>query len=378
MDGNYVTVDLDAIYQNMQAVKEKVGVAICGVVKADAYGHGAVPVAKTIDPLCSFFGVSSVSEAMELRGSGIKKPILLLGYTHPSDFPQVVEQDLRPAIFTYEDAAALSSAAQKLQKTARFHFAVDTGMSRIGFQVTPENADICREIANLPCLEAEGVFSHYATADCADLSRAQQQTQRFDAFCAWLEQRGVSVKIRHMDNSAGIMNFPSHYDMVRSGIVTYGLYPSDAVKPQDLPIIPAMRWYSMVSHVKQLEPGREIGYGATFTVEKPMTVATVSVGYADGYPRALSNRFYVLIAGRKAKVLGRVCMDQIVVDITHIPGVKAGDKVTLLGETISAEEISAAAGSFNYEFVCGVSRRVPRYYYRDGSCVLKTHYLLDK
>ena len=377
MDNTYLKIDLDAIVHNFQAVGAKAGVPVMAVVKADAYGHGSVPVAKALESLCAFFGVSSVSEALELRCAGIQKPILILGHTPVDAFGTVVRKDIRPTIFSMEDAVALSKEAQKQNKTARFHFAVDTGMSRIGFQATQESADICAQIAKLPNLEAEGLFSHFATADCDDLSQAKLQAQRFADFDSWLRNHGVAVKLRHLDNSAGIMNFDYHYEMVRSGIVTYGLYPSSEVDPALLDLQPAMSWYSHITHIKTLPAGRSISYGGTYTTTKDTVVATVPAGYADGYRRSLSGRFYVEIHGKKAPILGRVCMDQMMVDVTDIPEARCGDTVVLMGGQISAETIAAAADSFNYEFICGMSRRTPRLYYQNGQLVQKVNYLLD-
>ena len=381
-DNTRVLIDLDAISHNIDAVREKAGVPVMAVIKADAYGHGAVPIARLLRSKCAFFGVSSMLEALELRRAGIDNPILILGHTPPAAFPEAVRQGIRPAIFRYEDAVALSRAAAAQGKTARLHFAVDTGMSRIGLQVTEEAADLCARIAALPGLVCEGLFSHFATADETDLSRARAQAEQFAAFDAMLKARGLKIPIRHLNNSAGVMNFSEHYDMVRSGIVTYGLYPSEEVNPGDLPLRPALSWYSRVTHVKTLPAGREISYGGTFVTTRDTRVATVAVGYADGYRRSLSGRFYVLIRGRKAPILGRVCMDQLMVDVTDIPDAAAGDTVTLAGrdgkERITIEELAAAAGSFNYETVCGISRRVPRVYLRDGQCVGSVHYLLEK
>ena len=377
MDNTYLKIDLDAIVHNFRVVREKAGVPVMAVVKADAYGHGAVPVARVLAPLCAFFGVSSVSEALELRRSGIENPILVLGHTPVDAFTTVVSRNIRPTIFSKEDAVALSTEAQKQNKTARFHFAVDTGMSRIGFQATQESADICALIAKLPNLEAEGLFSHFATADCEDLTQAKLQAQRFADFDRWLQDRGVAVKLRHLDNSAGIMNFDCHYEMVRSGIVTYGLYPSSEVDPALLDLQPAMSWYSHITHIKTLPAGRSISYGGTYTTAKDTVVATVPAGYADGYRRSLSNKFYVEIHGKKASILGRVCMDQMMVDVTDIPEARCGDTVVLMGGQISAEKIAAAADSFNYEFICGMSRRTPRLYYQNGQLVQKVNYLLD-
>ena len=380
-DNTYVKIDLDTIRANFDAVARKSGVPVMAIVKADAYGHGAVQVARLLEGKCAFFGVSSMLEALELRQAGLTTPILILGQTPTSAFPLAIELGIRPTIFHFEAAKALSDAATKAGKDAPFHLAVDTGMSRIGFQATEESAKICAEIAKLPGLQAEGIFSHFATADCADLSRSREQAARFDEFCAMLTQLGVQIPIRHMNNSAGLMNFDTHYEMVRSGIVTYGLYPSEEVAPSLLPLEPALTWHSRVTHVKTLPAGREISYGGTYVTEKTTVVATIPVGYADGYRRSLSGKFYVLIRGQRAPILGRICMDQMMVDVTDIPGVSLNDKVVLVGrdgdEVITMEAIAAAAGSFNYEFVCGISRRVPRLYRKDGHTVHSVHYLTD-
>lgn len=375
-------IDLDAIRHNIRAVHERAGVPVMAIIKADAYGHGAVEIARHIDGDCAFFGVSSILEALELRQAGIEKPILILGYTPVAAFPEAIRQGIRPAIFRYEDALALSQAATALGMTAKFHIAVDTGMSRIGFQVTPEEADICARIAALPNVEAEGLFSHLATADCADLTRARHQAALFDQFDEMLHSRGVTIRLRHLDNSAGVMNFHCKYELVRSGIVTYGMYPSTEVDPSVLDLRPALRWESRITHLKTLEPGREIGYGGTYTTTRPTRVATVPVGYADGYRRNLSGRFYVLIRGKKAPILGRICMDQMMVDVTEIPDAALNDTVVLVGKSgdlnISVEEIAAQGDSFNYEFVCGISRRVPRVYLLGGEVFHSVLYLLDK
>lgn len=380
-DSTRVKIDLDAIASNMDAIREKAGVPVMAVVKADAYGHGAVQVARLLQDKCAFFCVSSILEAMELRQAGLSTPILILGHTPADAFPTAIREGIRPTIYRMEDALALSKAAQFLELPARFHFAVDTGMSRIGFQVTEEDADICARIASLPGLFAEGLFSHFATADCADLSRAEQQAERFAEFDGMLRRRGVKVPIRHLNNSAGLMNFATPYEMVRSGIITYGMYPSDEVDPGLLALRPALQWLSRVTHVKTLPAGREISYGGTYVTKADTVVATIPVGYADGYRRNLSGKFYVLIHGQKAPILGRICMDQMMVDVTAIPGVQVGDRVTLVGidgeEAITMEQISAQADSFNYEFVCGISRRVPRLYVQGGKTIHTVHYLLD-
>ena len=380
-DNTYVKIDLDAIDSNIDAISARAGVDVMAVIKVDAYGHGAIQVARLLQDKCSFFGVSSVLEAMELRQAGLYNPILILGHTPVRAFPALVQAEIRPTIFHYEDAVALSKAAQQLEKPVAFHFAVDTGMSRIGFQATEEDADICAEIAKLPGLCAEGLFSHFATADCEDLTKSRRQAELFDKFYEMLKERGVEIPIRHMDNSAGLMNFENHYEMVRAGIVTYGLYPSEEVDKGILNLRPAMQWVSRVTHIKTLPAGREISYGGTYATTRETRVATVPVGYADGYRRSLSNKFYVLIRGKRAPILGRVCMDQLMVDVSDIPDVTLNDRVILVGksgnEEITMEQIAEAADSFNYEFICGISRRVPRVYSRRGKTVHSVHYLLD-
>ena len=380
-DNTHVTVDLDAIAANYRAIQEKTGVPVMAVVKADAYGHGAVPVALHLQDNCGFFGVSSIVEALELRNAGIRVPILVLGRIPTDALETAVREQVRPSVFRLEDAQALSRAAKKLGVSAPFHFAVDTGMSRIGFQVTEADADVCAEICRLPGIVPEGLFSHFATADEADLEKSYEQAARFAAFDAMLKQRGVQVKLRHMDNSAGIINFENHYEMVRAGIILYGMYPSGEVDPEKLPLHPALQWTGRVTHVKTLEPGREISYGGTYVTKRKTVVATIPVGYADGYRRSLSGKFYVLIHGQPAPILGRICMDQMMVDVTEIPDVQVDDRVVLIGtdgaETITMERIGEAAGSFNYEFVCGISRRVSRFYQQAGQIVRQVRYLLD-
>ena len=380
-DNTRVKIDLDAISRNFDAVREKSGVPVMAVIKADAYGHGAIQIARLLERKAAFFGVSSMLEAMELRRAGLRTPILILGHTPVNAFPTAIMEDIRPTIYRWEDSQALSEAAQSIGLTAHFHIAVDTGMSRIGFQVTEEDADLCAKILQLPCLHAEGIFSHFATADHADLSRAHRQAELFDRFCDMLRQRDVIIPIRHLNNSAGLMNFDRHYEMVRSGIITYGMYPSNEVSPDLLKLEPALTWLSRVTHVKTLPAGRQISYGGTFTTTRPTVVATIPVGYADGYRRNLSGKFHVLIRDRKAPILGRICMDQMMVDVTGIPDVAVNDRVVLVGkythERITMEEIAAAADSFNYEFVSGISRRVPRIYTSGGKTIHAVHYLTD-
>ena len=374
-------IDLDAVEYNYTNTRSKLpkGTKLLCVIKADAYGHGAVKLAEFLEGKADFFGVACIEEAVELKKAGIKTPILILGYVFPEAYELVVKYDIRIPVFSLDTAKALSTEAVKQSKTAKFHFCVDTGMSRIGFQVNEESADICREITLLPNIEAEGLFSHFATADEAYLGKAVEQRDKFVQFIEMLEARGIEIPIKHINNSAGIMNFDRCFDMCRMGIILYGLYPSEEVDRSLLSVKPVMSWIAHISHVKALEAGREISYGGTYKTTETRIVATVPVGYADGYPRCLSNMGRVIINGEYAPILGRVCMDQFMVDVTDIKDVSVGTKVTLVGtdngKELSMEEVSNLAHSFNYELPCRVARRVPRAYYKDGQLVDTVSYI---
>lgn len=376
----YAQVDLTAICHNIDAVLQKIphGVKLLVVIKADAYGHGAVEVAKALRDRCDFFGVASVAEGVELRNAGIDKPILVLGYADEHDFRDAVTYAIRPSIFTLQQAQALSDEAVRQGKIAAFHIAVDTGMSRIGLQVNAESADAVRQITALPNVYAEGLFSHYFASDEADLRKADAQRAQFKLFMDLLEQRGIRIPICHMSNSAGTLNFDECFDMVRSGIITYGVFPSRAVE-RSIDLRPAMQWKSRVFYVKTLEKGRYVGYNGTYVTTKETVVATVPVGYADGYPWCLSNRGKVIIHGQYAPIIGRVCMDLMMVDVTDIPGVCDGDTVTLIGSdgdcALSVEDVAADAHSFSYELLCSLAWRVPRVYVRNDKEVKVVDYL---
>lgn len=376
-----VVVDLDTVRDNFLAVKEKVGekTAVMAVIKADAYGHGAVETARELQKLCDFYGVADIDEAMQLRIAGFKKPILILGRTDPYYSDAIIKYDIRPAVSCVSDALALNEEGARQNKKAKIHIALDTGMSRIGFQADEISGIL--EISKLPFVEIEGVFSHFAAADDKDLSRARKQKELFDSMVFELEEQGLSIPLKHMNNSAGIINLSEKYDMVRAGIVLYGLYPSHEIDKKLLPVKPAMRWVAKISHIKTLPAGREISYGGTYVTTKETRVATVPVGYADGYPRCLSNEGAVLVKGKRASIIGRICMDQFMIDVTDIPGVELGSEVTLVGsdgnECLSMEEVSEKAYSFNYELPCRISRRVPRIYFKNGKEVVSLHYLID-
>lgn len=376
----YLKIDLDAIEYNIDNVLRKLAgkAKLLAVIKADAYGNGAVEVGKFLESKCDFFGVACVEEAMELINAGIKTPILVLGGVSPQQYDVIVENDIRIPIFSYEAAKALSEEAVRQNKNISFHFCLDTGMSRIGFQVNSESADVCKKITELPNIIAEGLFSHFATADEENLEKTLAQKKRFTDFVKMLAERGIAIPIKHISNSAGIMVLDDTFDMVRSGIITYGLYPSAEVDKSLMDIKPSMEWKTHISHIKTLEAGREISYGGTYVTDKETVVATIPVGYADGYPRCLSNIGRVIVNGRYAPILGRVCMDQFMVDITDIPDVTEESEVTLVGcdgeLALTMEEVSEMAHSFNYELPCRISRRVPRVYTHNGEVVKTVNY----
>ena len=366
----YAEISLEAIGHNIREVKKRLpeGVKLLGVVKANAYGHGAVPVASYLENQVDYFATATIEEAVELRENGISAPILILGYVSPSQYGDLVEYDITQTIDSYAQALALEKEAARQNRKAKAHLAVDTGMTRIGFQVTEHDADEAAKIADLPHIELEGMFTHFSCADQEDKTYCSMQMEKYDKMTALLAERGVTIPLRHICNSAGIMEFDDHrFEMVRSGIITYGIYPSEEVKKERLDLIPALSWKSHVIHVKEVGPGIGVSYGATYVTEKPMTrIATVSAGYADGYPRALSNQGCVLIHGKKAPIIGRICMDQMMVDMTDIPDVQVEDVVTLVGtdgdETITIEEIANPAARFDYEMLCDISSRVTRVY----------------
>ncbi len=381
----YAAIDLDAAAFNASSIRDSLapGVSLNAVVKADGYGHGAVPVARAVEPFVEAYSVATLDEGLNLRENGIVKPIYVLGVVHPLSYRQMAEQGLRPPIFTLEQALPLSETALSIGRTIPIHLAVDTGMSRIGLTPDDAGADLAKEIASLPGIEIEGVFTHFARANEEDKTPTLAQLKKYDHFIGLLEERGVNVKIRDTSNSAAIMSFPeAHFDMVRAGILLYGLYPSDTGDKNRVPVKPVMGLKSFVVFVKTVPEGTAIGYGGTYVTEKESRIATVSIGYADGYPRALSNRADVLIAGKRAPLRGSVCMDQIMVDVTDIPEACVGMEVTLMGrdgdECITAEEIAEKAGSIHYEIVCDIGKRIPRVYYRGGDIVGTKDYFHDR
>lgn len=371
----YAKIDLDAIAYNMEQMKARIGegAQLIAVIKTDGYGHGAVPIAEQFEPVSYVWGyaTASLDEAVLLRNAGMKKPILVLGCVFPDQYEEMIKHQVRCAVYTEEMARAISETAVRLGKTAFLHIKIDTGMGRIGFPVTENSADIIAEVSKLPNIETEGMFTHFAKADERDKSYTIEQHKKFVWIKEELEKRGVAIPYIDCDNSAGIIDFPDlKHDLARAGISLYGMYPSDEVDQDAISLKPALELISHVAYVKDVEPGTSISYGGTFVAQKNMRVATIPVGYGDGYPRALSNKGEVLIHGKRAKILGRVCMDQFMVDVTEIPDVKFMDQVVLVGhdgeEFIPVEELSALSGRFNYEFVCCLGKRIPRVYIKNG------------
>ncbi len=370
----YLKIDLDQICENIRKVIEKVGkdTKVMPVVKADAYGHGAIEVSKALSEIGTYgFAVATVGEALALRRAGITKPLLILDFVFPNQFETIIRNDIMLTIFQYSIAEKLDAAAAQMGTTAHIHLKIDTGMGRIGYIPDEKSIEEIRRISELQNIEIDGIFTHFACADQADKTSMNSQLALFKDFVRKLEALGINIPIKHVCNSAAIIDMHDDFlNMVRSGIITYGLYPSEEVNKESLDVSPAMELHSVVINVKTINKGDTVSYGSTYVAEKPTVIATIPVGYADGYPRQLSNKGSVLIHGKRAKIVGRVCMDQFMVDVTDIPDVMIGDNVTLVGKDgddyISCEEIGEISGRFNYEFLCCITRRVPRVYIRNG------------
>ena len=329
------------------------------------------------------FAVATSEEAHILRMAGIKKPILILGYTFPYSYDTLVEEEIRPAVFREDSVLQLAEAAKKIGKKAKVHIKVDTGMSRIGITPDEKGLEFVKHLMAHEELEIEGIFTHFAKADEADKTEALKQFEVFGEFIDKIEkQLGLYIPLKHCANSAGIIELPrASMDAVRAGISLYGLYPSEEVSRDIIPMEAALSWYSHIIYIKTLQKGQSVSYGGTFTATREMRVATIPLGYGDGYPRSLSGKGYVLIHGKQAPILGRVCMDQFMVDISEIPDVKEGDLVTLIGKDgeacISAECLGELSGRFNYELVCDIGKRVPRIYVRGTEIVAVKDYNED-
>ncbi len=368
-------IDLDAFAFNLESIKNnlKEDTKIITVLKADGYGHGALPLAREAvkDPRVWGVAVATVEEAEELRQGGIRKPLLILGYTYEENYEQIAREEFRPAVFKLSMARKLSQAAVKNNTVVNVHIKIDTGMSRIGYRDLETAVPEIMEISRLPGIRIEGLFTHFARADEKKTDPAYLQFRKFQEFQKALEAQGLEIPICHCSNSAGIIRMPeANLNAVRAGVILYGLYPSEDVEKEPVPLKPVMELKSHIAYIKTVEAGVQISYGGTFTTQRETRVATIPVGYADGYARGLSNKGSVLIRGKRAPILGRVCMDQFMVDVTDIPQAQELDEVVLLGrsgdEQITMEELGELSGRFNYEFACCISKRVPRIYFKGG------------
>lgn len=381
----WVEINLDALGCNFDAVRESVpeNIKILAVVKANAYGHGAIGVAKFLEDKADYLAVAATDEALELRKNGINCPILILGHIPYGDYDNIVKNNITPTISDVYEAELLSKSAVKAGVTAPLHIAVDTGMNRIGFKCDEASVEEIKRINQLPNIVIEGVFSHLAAADMLDKAYTKMQAEKFDTFVSKLEKNGVNAPVKHLYNSAAIADLEKKYDMVRQGIILYGLRPSDDVAFNNIAIPqPVMSMKTRVVQVKTLPAGESISYGCTYTTEKKTRVATLCAGYADGVTRVLSNNGEVLIRGKRAKIIGRVCMDQFMVDVTDIPEVSEGDTATIFGtdgeETISVDEIAKKANTINYEIICNINSRVTRVYMKNGKVESAFGYLLSE
>ena len=376
-------IDLDAIEYNMEMMRQNLdeGVKILSVIKSDGYGHGALQVAKFLSDKEYIWGyaVAALDEGMILRRGGIEKPILVMGCIFPEQWEEMLASEIHMTIYDSDTARRVSDFAVNMGKKAFIHLKIDTGMSRLGFPAKEESIGRIEEISRMPNLIIEGMYTHFARADETHKSDARRQLREFLWMKEQLSRLGVTASYYHCANSAGIIDLrEADMDMVRAGIATYGLYPSDEVRKELVPLRPAMELVSHVVHVKWVDAGTPVSYGGTFVTAKRTRIATIPVGYGDGYPRSLSNKGYVLIHGKKAPILGRVCMDQFMVDVTEIEGVEFGDLVTLVGRNgeafVTVELLSELAGKLRYEFICNFGKRVPREFLRHGKVVEQMDY----
>lgn len=380
----YAKIDLDAIRSNMENMKANLlpGTKMIAVIKTDGYGHGAVPIAKELESLDYLFGFATATaeEALILRHAGITRPILILGYTFPYSYENLIEEEIRMTVFRYDTLKELSG---RRGKKAKVHIKVDTGMSRIGISPDKEGLAFVKEALETEGIEVEGIFTHFARADEKDKTAVYRQISLFKDFLELIEREtGKKIAVRHCSNSAGIVELPqANMDVVRAGITLYGLWPSDQVRKDIVSLTPALSLYSRIVYIKEIEAGTSVSYGGTFTAEDKMRIATIPVGYGDGYPRGLSQKGYVLVRGQKAPILGRVCMDQFMVDVTKISEAAEGDRVTLIGrdgqEEITMEQLGDLSGRFNYEFACDLGKRVPRVYIKEGKILCTKDYYQD-
>lgn len=381
----WAEINLDNLSHNIKEIKKRVGkdTLVMAVIKANGYGHGSIETAKTfLKDGADRVAVSLLSEGVELRKGKIKSPIMLLNYTPEYEFDQVIENNLIQSIFSLEDAKALSKRAVALKKQAIIHIKIDTGMGRVGFLPKEKSIEDIMEIYELPNIEVEGIFTHFSTADELDKTYTQEQFAKFQWVVEELEKNNINIPIKHVSNSAAIIDFPEYnLDMVRPGIMLYGYYPSEQVNKENIALKPAMKLKANISHIKEVPVDTGISYGKVFTTERNSVIATIPIGYADGYPRGLTGKGEVTINNRRVPIVGRICMDQLMIDVTGIEKIKVGQEVVLFGygseSYMSVEELAEAFNTINYELLTMVGRRVPRLYMKNGRVIKRINYLLD-
>lgn len=369
----WAEIDLDAIKYNIDSIKRRVDTKeLIAVVKADAYGHGALDVSKTlVENGATKLAVAVITEAMELRHGNINTPIMILGYTPLEFAADLINYDIEQTIFDLEYATKLSEIALNLGKKAKVHVALDTGMGRIGFLINDNSLNEILKISSLKGLEVVGIFTHFATADESDKNYSNKQYKKFTDFNEKLVSKGVNIPLKHVSNSGAIIDMPNTYlDGVRAGIVLYGYYPSEDVLKQNLDLKKAISIKTQVAHVKILDKDEYVSYGRKFKTERKSIIATLPIGYADGYSRALTGKAKVIINGKFAPVVGTICMDQCMIDVTDIGDVHVGDEVIVLGKDkdlkFDADDMAKAMGTINYEVLCMIKQRIPRVYIEDG------------
>ncbi len=367
----WAEINLSNLEYNIKEIKKKAsGKEIIGVVKADGYGHGAVPISKTLlENGVGTLAVATLQEATTLRQNGITCPIIMLGLTPELYAEELIRYDIIPVTASYENAAAISKAAAAKNTTVDAYIAVDTGMGRVGFLPDDNAVAEIAKISRLTNLKIKGQFSHFATADEKDKTYAQSQLTRYESFYEKLREARIDIPHRTFANSAAVMEIPSaHYDSVRPGIILYGCYPSQEVDRTLLPLKPVMSVKANIVYLKKVPAGFSVSYGRKFTTDRESLIATLALGYADGYPRFLSGKGRVIVGGVYAPVVGNICMDQCMVDVTDVPGVNLGDEVVIMGSqgslTILADEIGEKTGTINYEVVCAFGQRLPKIYVR--------------
>ena len=378
----WAEIDLDNIAFNMKNIKKLVkDKEVIAVIKADAYGHGAVEVAKVLSENgASRFAVAIITEAIELREHGIKLPIMILGYTPIEYAEDLIKYDIEQTVYNLEYAKQLSDIALKMGKRAKIHIALDTGMGRIGFMPYDNSLEEVLKISALDGIEIVGIFTHFSTADEEDKEYTKYQFDKIQNFIKKLSDKGVNIPLKHVSNSGAIIDLPETYlDAVRAGIILYGYYPSDEVKKKNLSIKPALTLKTKVAHIKKMEKDMYVSYGRTFKTERDSIIATLPIGYADGYSRLLSGKAKVIINGKFANVVGRICMDQCMIDVTDIGEVKVGDEVILLGEEnelkFNADDMANLIGTINYDVLCMIKHRVPRVYKKNNEIIEIKNYL---